>query len=260
MYYENFDRLEKIQGKDTLLVCIGDSWTWGDSLSELLQSTRHMHEDILMESKHSQLERKEQCFGNRLSKLLDSDWLNIACPGESNFYIISKLQECLENRDLQKYKKIHYVIVLTETGRELNKINRAVFNGCTTLNEYMQKSEEYIFSQIENLNVDNITIVRNFTKSFRKDTYKSWTEINGASYDTLPTGFITQKAYRDNKSVITKIKHWKRQLIEQYNMAEKIFNFLNNSNLHHQKSTKHPTAQSHKMWADYLFTIIQDKK
>ena len=260
MYYDNFDIIRKINNKDSLLICIGDSWTWGDSLTDLLQNTKHMYEESLMESKHSLAERKELCYGNRLSKRLDSDWLNIAYPGESNLYILNKIKECIVNPTLKKYKKIYYIIVLTETGRELNKINNNVFQYCSTLNQYLATSETYILEEIKKLDIENIIITRNFTKSFNGDKYKSWIEINGADYDILPTGFITQKAFRDNTNVIQKIENWKTQIVKQYNSAEAVFNFLHNSKLHHKKSTKHPTAESHELWADYLYSIIQDKK
>lgn len=260
MYYENFDRIEKVNNKDSLLICIGDSWTWGDSLSELLRSTQHMYEEVLMSSKHSYNERKQYCFGNHLSNYLDSDWINIACPGESNFYILNKLKECLNNKELSKYNKIYYVIVLTETGRELHKLDEALFEGCKNLDKLLEISENYIFNEIKKLNLQNCILTRNFTKSFTKDKYKSWIEINDGSYDILPTGFITQKALRDNESIISKLPNWKTQVINQYNKVEKLYNFLDASKLHHKKSTKHPTKESHKLWADYLYKIIKDNK
>lgn len=264
MYYENFDRIEKFENKDTLLICIGDSWTWGDSLSDLLQSTSHMHEEILMGSKHSYAERKEKCYGNHLSNYLNSDWLNIAFPGESNYYILEKLKECIVCENFKKYKKIYYVIVLTETGRELRHLDKKLFKTCKTLDQMLETSESWIYKEIQKLDLDNLIVTRNFTKSYHQDRYKSWLEINAVeenldSTDCLITGFITQKALRDNKKIISKIPSWRSQVLKQYDKAEQVFSFLSNSKYHHQKSTKHPTKESHVLWARYLYKIIQEE-
>ena len=56
---------EDISGKSTLLVTIGDSWTWGDGIDN----------------------RVNNVYGRRLSNMLNSDWINIAWPGTANNWI-----------------------------------------------------------------------------------------------------------------------------------------------------------------------------
>ena len=59
-------------------------------------------------------------FGNCLANSLDADWLNVAQVGASNSWILryaSQVIDLLAN-DTQ-YKKIYFVVTLTESGREV---------------------------------------------------------------------------------------------------------------------------------------------
>lgn len=268
-YYQDFDKIEKLEDNKHLLVCIGDSWTWGDSLSPLLESTQHMHEDVLFESKHCYNDRKQYCFGNHLSTLLGADWLNYGIPGESNFYILERLKTIVNNKHIQEsYEKIYYVVVLTETGRELNNIDPTYFENCSTLDDMLEISETYIIEQLNNLNLPNLYITRNFTQSFSKLKYKSWVEINYENEtididinDINVTGFITNHALKNKEQLFKKyLKKWKREVLTQYDKVESLRKFLSNSKYHRQKSSKHPTKESHKLWAEYLYSIIKEDK
>lgn len=86
--------------KDTLVVTVGDSFTWGQDLPTD--------------------QRLELVFGNCLAKSLDADWLNVAQVGASNSWILryaSQVIDLLAN-DTQ-YKKIYFIVTLTESGREV---------------------------------------------------------------------------------------------------------------------------------------------
>ena len=49
---------------DTLLVTVGDSWTWGAGLAR---------------------DKRKNCvWGNLVSEMIQADWLNLAQPGQSN--------------------------------------------------------------------------------------------------------------------------------------------------------------------------------
>ena len=65
-YYKN-------NGKDKLLITIGESWTWGDSLED------HGYN------------RLDCVWGNKLSTMLDTDWINIARKGASNLWIFYQI-------------------------------------------------------------------------------------------------------------------------------------------------------------------------
>lgn len=82
---------------DTLLVTIGDSWTYGLELDDRLQ----------------------QVYGRIVSDSLQADWLNIACPGQGNFWITERFVEAVKLVKTLDYKKIYVICVFTEIGRSI---------------------------------------------------------------------------------------------------------------------------------------------
>lgn len=82
---------------DTLLITIGDSWTYGLELDN----------------------RLEQVYGRLVSQALSADWLNVSCPGQGNFWITERFVEVTELIKQLDYKKIYVVCVFTEIGRSI---------------------------------------------------------------------------------------------------------------------------------------------
>ena len=97
---------EQSIGSNTLLITVGDSWTWGDSLGRTtLEFDDREH-------------RLTHVYGARLSGMLECDFINIGIPGGSNLYILNYLVCVLKN--LKKtYDKRYIIFTLTESGREL---------------------------------------------------------------------------------------------------------------------------------------------
>ena len=59
---------EKVSGKNNLVICIGDSWTWGDSLGQSWDEP--LYNDV--DARHNQF------YTNLLAEKLQADWLMIA--------------------------------------------------------------------------------------------------------------------------------------------------------------------------------------
>ena len=83
--------------KDTLIVCLGDSWTWGDSLDD----------------------RLNQFYCRHLANHYNADYINAGFRGFSNSWalfignlIIDQVLQC-------SYKNIIVVVTLTENGRDV---------------------------------------------------------------------------------------------------------------------------------------------
>lgn len=66
--------------KNDLVITVGDSWTWGDSLGDV--SVRY---------------RSDHVYGKYLSEYLDSDWINYGFCGGSNNNILKALNLILQN-------------------------------------------------------------------------------------------------------------------------------------------------------------------
>jgi hypothetical protein len=102
----------------TLLVTIGDSWTYGGDLAPQL--------------------RQQQVYGNQLSTMLQSDWLNLSLPAQSNFWIASMVEEFTAIYNQLNYDKVILVCVFTGAGRWFN----------TYLDQYIKYTDW--FQEIDN--------------------------------------------------------------------------------------------------------------
>lgn len=108
-----------LNGKDTLLVTIGDSWTWGDSLGKI-DATLGIVDDYA--------HRTTSIYGYHLSSMLDTDWVNYAICGIDNITVLTDAFTQLSHL-IDEYSKIYVVVTLTETSRELNRdrfLNKAL--------------------------------------------------------------------------------------------------------------------------------------
>jgi hypothetical protein len=103
-YYHEVDR-----GSDTLVITIGDSWTWGDSLGK----TTSVYDDYKYRTDH--------IYGSRISCNLNSNFINLGFPGYDNIHILLAFKKIFEQLT-RKYKKCYVFFTLTESGRELNDI------------------------------------------------------------------------------------------------------------------------------------------
>lgn len=93
-----FDFVDRNAG--TLLVTVGDSWTWGTDLNPEY--------------------RLQHVFGNLVSEKLNSDWLNLAQSGANNFFIAERVEELGKIVGELNYKKIYLICTFTETGRSFD--------------------------------------------------------------------------------------------------------------------------------------------
>lgn len=99
---------ERPVGSNHLLITVGDSWTWGDSLG----NTDTDHDDFVFRTSH--------LFGAQLATSLQADFINVAFPGSANISLFETTCTQVLNRLTKDYCKITVIFVLTETGRELH--------------------------------------------------------------------------------------------------------------------------------------------
>lgn len=98
---------ERSVNSSKLIITVGDSWTWGDSLGK----TTSDFDDRDYRVNH--------IYGSILSDRLNTDFINIGIPGGSNLYILTYLEKVLKSL-LKSYENICIIFTLTESGRELN--------------------------------------------------------------------------------------------------------------------------------------------
>jgi len=290
-YIQNRDWFhEQIQYKDTLLITVGDSWTWGDSLGE-------------------DTHRLASIYGRHLSDKLDVDWVNIGICGTDNMNILLKAHRFIQGIT-HPYKHIQVVITLTELGRELrgnNLLNKRdeynVIKGTDwpafeelisgidvsqlieechannfllgydielyyaikdhqNIDDLLIKYEAYIFKLIDQL-FDSYLVGSNFTHTYHENKSilgqrllpKAWVDVIAEQGHIDP--------YPDNVRVLSSNgldpllefanKLPKEQLLEILNSADRGISWLLNSPYNAKIATKHPLEQAHLWWAEYLY-------
>jgi hypothetical protein len=225
-----------------LLITVGDSWTYGDSLGNT----------CVREGRDNPEYRLQKVFGNCLSEQLDYSWMNLALPGVSNYCIITWLKELLD--------RIHHgttvcVITLTESGRheEIHWLHG-------------QESLQYELSTMVDKTYESITalqkqfprvkfvVAHNFTDSRTTNLNiceRSWLEV------------LTNKTIQNDTHIV--VSEHIAQLNYDYSYPDRIdvldralqrVDILDSCDYCYKVDSRHPNEIGHQLWADYLLTKI----
>ena len=98
---------ESDRHSNCLLITVGDSWTWGDSLGNTQACSGHDDRQY----------RLSHVYGTLVAQALGIDHINIGLPGLSNFDMWQRFTRVYHG--LQKdYDKIYVIFTLTEIGRD----------------------------------------------------------------------------------------------------------------------------------------------
>jgi len=255
----------KILSKEILVITAGDSWTWGDSLDPDL--------------------RLRQVYGHKISQTLQADWINIGLSGWSNSWILHHAIAAVENLQKNSYKKIYLILTLTENGRDIeNNVSypydylqtRDAYGVCSKLyDKYLADMESFWITQIKKIieisptnlipfisynfvwhdSVHNYLKVNNIAT-----TEKNWIETL-ADHQMIPhppranlvTGWIFDSLKKVNKiAMISDDKVFKEWSLPYIDKANEVNAWLDASPMNHKKVSKHPNAEAHKIWADYI--------
>lgn len=249
-------------GKDVLVITAGDSWTYGESLGPT---------------------RLFDVYGRKVSQALDADWINIGLPGRSNSYILNNIAWLLDQLKHNFYKKIFVFITLTENGREPGEVfaSSIDYSSLGTENFYNNLLNAIEQEWIKNLNTLATTmpancklivgqnfvwhqnVVSNLVSSITVPL-SNWIEKLGEYQQmtlppraTLVTGWIFD-SIRCIHSIIpeTDPALYKIWALPYIDLANQVNAWLAQSDLNNQGASKHPVAQGHQIWADYLLSHI----
>lgn len=169
-------------GSDKVLIVVGESWTYGDSLTPFIKAS---------EGKDNLPYRLGNTFSAHLANYLGSDLLLYAEPGNANFDIWSNIQPLINYSS--NYKDIYIVSQLTTPGRDVWIDDREMFqkHRLKTLftksdtrlplrnwlikydNYYLDWGRELLYSN----NIKKLVIWKNFNR-FYSDNFKDLDIIN----------------------------------------------------------------------------------
>lgn len=260
---------EDIQGRNTLLITVGDSWTWGDHLG-----------CIDWNSASNDPVRLTQIYGRLLSNQLDADWVNLARPGCSNYWMLEKLQDIEPHlhRVRDQYKKIYIIITLTEDLREAQYTRRIqvdetyqqMWMGSDNIESFLRQVENYLFLNLEtyfkNLPFVSAHISRAFTDVWPDHSSpllldKTWCDViqEHVNFDNYqrPVPFIGQMSIDPLREKY--IKNNIERKLEFLDIMERVgtrWQFLGYSNYNLKGSTCHPNPEGHRLWSEYLYAKL----
>lgn len=238
---------ESLNGRENLLVTIGDSWTWGDSLDNI---------DITKGISDSP-RRVDLIYGKHLSNLLESDWINIAYPGIDNGWIANTAWRFQFIKHLLPYKTIYISVGFTDIARDV------ITYGSDSSLSFLENAKQYeknyfkILSSIENETDIKIVVGRNFTDTFddnanivKHHLRKRWIDVSRDSWKKdycIPKSYFMR--YPDSLSESDRFF-----LLENcFSSTSAVLDFLDQCPLHYKQASKHPNETSHLLWANYVY-------
>ena len=252
-------------GKDNLLMALGDSWTFGGSLDLMCDTDDY---------ETCRQFRLESVFANKLSQRLCSDWINIAVPSVSNYWIVNQLATLNLHRDRIPYKHLYIVITLTEFYRELPEVlveakYRKLLSAVTTVNELNQVLADIIQDSIlANIPRDSTVVIgRNYIndawpKLQEYSLKKSWLEVlTDQEFDNTcyVMGMLgTNKLIEAKDMFNLSDEQFQTDMISIFDQATQRINLLESCEFSlPYKHYRHPDPQGHTLWADYIYEEMQ---
>jgi hypothetical protein len=232
------------QNSDRMIITVGDSWTYGDSLG----NTRVR--DGIDDTDY----RLAHVYGNLISQDLGADWINLALPGISNQRMFTWLEQLLSRR--LHYANTTCIITLTESGRheELNWLKQDLGSLQTNLERMLDNSYKWIGEIQKRYPSIKFVVTHSFTDSRPSKLnvcQQTWLEV------------LTNSAIQNNTHVVVSehikqlnYNHTYTDTPDVIDRALERINLLDSCTYCYKHDSRHPNEQGHKLWAQYLLTQI----
>jgi hypothetical protein len=241
-----FDFVDR--NSDTLVVTIGDSWTWGSDLG---------HDDDEFRIKH--------VYGNIVSTRLNADWLSLGQAGSSNFFIAEKTEELGRIINQLGYKKVYMICTFTELGRSFNSHHDAYI-------DYVNWFKNNTIDNFLNfLNAECVRRIKQTTQTYNIKLLIGTNFVDAVGIDKdilLPIPWFRLlgiecpvKGYSGTAGVnrfqavsqfVNNIAEYKKWMIDLISQAKYVDQVSSSQKLINQ----HPSADGHKIWANYVLEHI----
>lgn len=267
--YDYVDR-----NSDTLLVTIGDSWTWGSGIC-------NHYTDAVNSTAEDNDFRKKHLYGNLISKERNWNWLNLCFYSAGNQWIANKVFELRALSPLLDFKEIIVMISFTSTGRWFNTWQDSL----TDYRRFFEPNKMTVPNDYENFFIElNKKILRDIILLCSSEDrirvmvgtnavdhcgfdvllpgqiiplpwYKllSSTDLNGISVDMESLKYLPNiENFCINGDQKFAFQKWMSNKIDQ---AEKQNTMLNTMD-HVADDKVHPNHNGHYKWAEYILQNI----
>ena len=229
---------------EQLLITVGDSWTYGDSLGQ----TR------VRDGRDDPEHRLCHVYGGLIAEEIGADWINLALPGISNHMMCAWLAQLLSRH--VHGKNTVCIITLTESGRheEINWLKPEL----DTLHNNLIAMLDRTYSDIEQLEKKypsiKFVVAHNFTDSRPTKLNvcdRNWLEVMTNSRIQNDTHIVVSEhikqlnynyTYPDTPAVI--------------DQALARVDILDACKYTYKEDSRHPTEYGHELWANYLLKQI----
>lgn len=226
-----------------LIITVGDSWTYGDSLGQT--RVRDAQDDTDYRLAH--------VYGNLLTEQLGTDWMNLALPGGSNYCMLNWLGQLLTIKS-GYHKKVTCIITLTEAGRH-QELRWA--DGTTTQQEALKHIVRQTYNMVNELRLrfPNVVfkVAHNFTDGLPGHDVieRSWLEV------------LTNKLIQNNTFIVVSdhIKqlnydHVYPDAVDVIDRALARIDVMDSCVYCCKEDSRHPVEAGHELWANYLKTQL----
>ena len=267
--YDYVDR-----GSDTLLVTIGDSWTWGMGIQAI-------DNDAVDDNDQQKQFRLENLYGNIIAKEKEMNWLNLGFYSAGNQWMVNKVFELRALSPLLDFKEIIVMVNFTSSGRWFNTWQDSL----TDYKKFFQSSKMTEPSDFENFFVDlnrkmlkEITLLTKSADNIRLllgtnavdhsgfdaieeqyiiplPWYKllSKTDLGGIFVDMQSIRYLPNvENVLFNSDQRFAFQKWMMEKISQSEEQQLMLNTMD----HVADDKVHPTYKGHKLWADYILREI----
>ena len=251
-----FDFVDR--SSSTVIVTVGDSWTWGSDISE---------------NNHDNDHRLRCLYGNVLTQKLAADWLNLGLSATSNFWLTGMVEELAKVVPLLEYKKIFVICVFTGAGRWFHTqydryihypgwVENNVHEPCDynkLIYKFNQDCVERIVQALQPFDFVTPLFATNFVDPLAFDSIPSkqkltpWYKVMHCD-DGLVSHVCMDgvKAMLRMPEVVTNSQHldwFKQWMLDIIPVSEQRNKMLKDPA---KFRNYHPLEQGHQQWADYL--------
>lgn len=257
-----------VRNSDTLLVVVGESWTYGESLPGIGTGSG-------MFNLQSQI---HGCFSTRMAEILGCDLYQFAIPGNCNLWMSIELKRILKYVETLGYKKVLLVFQMTENAREMPikfdelTVNHPINNWFergkkekTNILDWLTMYDEIFLEELDKM-VKSFTacpidaiMFRNFLKlhTDKKDySFKiiepTWIEYTArlANHKHESPSIMNVIEFESHiKHFAQKVVYEREFMEKQITLTSELFDYVGSGIVYHNN---HPTKYGHLVWALHL--------